>query len=230
MLAVTAAAAVAAASAVVLLDSSDSSSTRDGSSRTTHLGAPLAPAPTAITNACARAATSATFPVLCPARWPSPRGRGARKARLFEKAPDVYLIDAANGFSRRGGHVFHVLVGGQRRPFRHWPAGVDPRLRVTTRKVTTPIQGGGEFVTQLPARGIGTARVNGARAAILQEPPYPAGGLHGGHVVVLWNEDGHGYLASVHGERLSRRALISIALTMARRSREHVGGEADDEP
>ena len=219
MLAGAAVAAVAAASAVVLLDSSDSSSTRNGSSRTSDLRARLAPTPTAITNACARAATSADFPVVCPARWPSPRGRRPPKARLFEKESDLYLLDAANGFTRRGGHVFHLLVGGQRRAFRQWPAGVDPRLRITTRRVTTPIRGGGQFVQQLPARRIATARVHGARAAILQEPPYPAGGLHGGDIVVLWNEDGHGYLASVHGERLSQRVLISIALTMARSTR-----------
>jgi hypothetical protein len=182
----------------------------------------MAPTPTAITNACARTATSVSFPVLCPARWPSPRGRGGR-ARLFESASDVYLLDAANGFTRRGGHVFHLLIGGQRRPFGHWPAGVDPRLRVTTRKVTTPIQGGGEFVQQLPARRIATARIHGGRAAILQEPPYPAGGLHGGHVVVLWNENGHGYLLSVHGERLSRSALVSIAVSMARSARHDAG-------
>jgi hypothetical protein len=219
VLAGAAVAAVAAASAVVLMDSSDSPSSRSGSSRTSGAGARLARAPTAITNACAQAATSVAFPVLCPARWPPPRGRGARTARIFEKATDVYLIDAANGFSHRGGHVFHLLVGGQRRPFRHWPTGVDPRLRITTRKVTIPIQGGGQFVQQLPARRIASARVHGVRADVLHEPPYPAGGLHGGHLVVLWNEDGHGYLASVHGERLSRRALISIALTMARSTR-----------
>jgi hypothetical protein len=192
-------------------------------SRTSDLAVRLTPTPTAIKDACARTATSATFPVLCPARWPPPRGRGGRTARLFERASSVYLLDAANGFTRRGGHVFHLLLGGQRRPFRHWPAGVDPRLRVTTRQVTIPMQGGGEFVQQLPARRIGTARVHGAGAAILQEPPYPAGGLHGGHVVVLWNENGHGYLVSVHGERLSRRALISIALSMARSARHDAG-------
>ena len=179
----------------------------------------LSRTPTAITNACTRAATYAAFPVLCPARWPSPRGGGAPKARLFERASGVYLIDAANGFQRQGGHVFHILVGGQRQPFGRWPTGVDPNLRVTTRKVTIPIRGGGTFVQELPARRIATARVHGARAAVLREPPYPAGGLHGGHVVVLWNEGGHGYLVSVHGERLSQRALVSIALAMARSAR-----------
>src|SRR5215211_1576832 len=206
-----AAAVVAASAAVVLLDESDSPSSRNGSSTTSVLLARLPRTPAAITNACARAAGPATFPVLCPTRWPSSRGREARTARIYETAPDVYLINADNGFSRRGGHVFHLLLGGQRMPFRRWPRGVDPRLRITTRKVTTPIRGGGEYVQQLPARRIATVRVHGARADVLQEPPYPAGGLHGGHLVVLWNEDGHGYIASVHGERLSQRALISIA-------------------
>jgi hypothetical protein len=179
-------------------------------------GPRLPVAPAAITNACAEAATPAAFPVLCPTRWPSPSGRGAPKARLFEEASDGYLINVENGFSRRGGHVFHLIVGGQAQPFGRWPAGVDPDLRVTTRKVTIPQRGGGRFVQQLPARRIATARVHGARAAVLQEPPYPTGGIHGGHVVVLWSEAGHGYLVSVHGERLSRDKLVTIALAMAR--------------
>jgi hypothetical protein len=185
----------------------------------TSSGPPLPVAPRAITTACAAAATPSRFPVLCPTRWPSPGSRGAPKARLFEEASDVYLISVENGFSSRGGQIFHLLVGGQGQPFGRWPAGVDPDLRVTTRKVTIPQRGGGRFVQQLPARRIATARVHGARAAVLQEPPYPTGGLHGGHVVVLWSEDGHGYLVSVHGERVSRQKLISIALAMARSTR-----------
>ena len=193
----------------------------------THSSAPRLPvAPTAITKACARAAGVTAVPVLCPTRWPSPRGPGAPKARLFEELSDVYLINVENGFSRRGGHVFHLMVGGQAEPFGRWPAGVDSDLRVTTRKVTIPQRGGGSFVQQLPARRIGTVRVHGARASGLQEPPYPAGGLHGGHVVVLWNEAGHGYLVSVHGERLSRDELTAIALAMARSTRPCSAGDA----
>jgi len=181
------------------------------------LGPRLTVAPRAITNVCAKAATA--VPVLCPTRWPSPSGRGAPKARVFGDAADVYLINVENGFSRRGGHVFHLMVGGQAHPFGRWPAGVDPDLRVTTRKVTIPQRGGGTFVQKLPARRIATARVHGARATVLQEPPYPAGGIHGGHVVVLWSEAGHGYLVSVHGERLSRDKLVSISLAIARSMR-----------
>jgi hypothetical protein len=78
---------------------------------------------------------------------------------------------------------------------------------------------GDRFVVELPARRIATARVHDARATVLREPPDPAGGLHGGHVIVLWSKGGHGYVISVHGERLSQRALVSIALTMARSTR-----------
>src|SRR5215216_3819878 len=76
--------------------------------------------PAAITNACAQAAARARFAVLCPRRWPPPRGRGAPTTRVFEEAAETYLIDVDNGFSRRGAYVFHALVGGQLRPFGRW--------------------------------------------------------------------------------------------------------------
>ncbi len=53
--------------------------------------------------------------------------------------------------------------------------------------------------------------MRGNDAVALREPPYPQGGLHGAHVVVPWNEGAHGYLVCVHGERLSQRALTSLA-------------------
>jgi hypothetical protein len=180
----------------------------------------LAATPPGITKACAKAATRAAFPVLCPARWPPPGAtrapRDAPRPRTYVKASDVYLINVENGFRRRGGHVFHLLLGAQRQPFGRWPRDVDPDLRLTTRKVLTTDRAG---VLYLPARRIATARVHGVSATVLREPPYPEGGLHGGHVVVLWSEDGHGYLVSVHAERLSQRALVSIALAMARSTR-----------
>ena len=90
---------------------------------------------------------------------------------------------------------------------------------MTTHKVVITDRSGGTFVQQLPARRIATARVHGTPATVLREPPYPTGGIHGDHVLVLWNERGHGYLVSVHGERLSRPALVSVALAMARSAR-----------
>jgi hypothetical protein len=94
---------------------------------------------------------------------------------------------------------------------------------VTTHKVVITDRSGGAFVQHLPARRIAAARVHGAAATVLQEPPYPKGGIHGDHVLVLWNEGGHGYMVSVHGERPSRPALVSIALAMARSARRGSG-------
>jgi hypothetical protein len=179
----------------------------------------LLPVPEAVASACQQATGRAAFPVLCPSKWPPHGGAGEPKLRAFGRTGDVYLLDAANGFSRRRTHVFHLLVGGQRRPFGPWPSGVDSDLGVTTHKVTIPERGGGTFVQQLLARRIATARVHGTRATVLREPPYPTGGIHGGHVVVLWNEGGHGYLVSVHAARLSQAPLVSVALAMARSAR-----------
>jgi len=178
-------------------------------------GARLAPSPATLTNLCDRAAQRADVPVRCPKRLPAHRGRGVAKVQAFGKTSGAYLLDIENGFAGGEPHAFHLLVGGQREPFgRNWD-GIDEQLRVTTRKVTIPMRGGGRFTQQLPARQIGTARVRGNDAVVLREPPYPQGGLHGGHVVVLWNEGGHGYLVSVHGERLSQRALTSLATRIA---------------
>jgi hypothetical protein len=179
----------------------------------------LRPAPAAVARACQQATGRAAFPVVCPSQWPPHGGAGQPKLRSFGRTADAYLLDASNGFSRRKTHVFHLLVGGQRRPFGRWPSGVDSDLRVTTHKVVIPERGGGTFVQHLPARRIATARVHGAPATVLREPPFPTGGIHGDHVLVLWNEGGHGYMVSVHGERLSRPALVSVALAMARSAR-----------
>lgn len=119
--------------------------------------------------------------------------------QLFERA-NSYMIDVSNGFSRRAPHVFHMIIGGQRRPFGPGLTRIEPELGVIA-----------------PTR-VGTAAVHRTRAAVLQAAPYPQGGIHGGHVVVLWNERGRGYLVSAHGSRMARRAVIEAALDVARAS------------
>jgi hypothetical protein len=179
----------------------------------------LPAAPRSIAAGCDRVAERSAFPVLCPVTWPPHRGPGRPELRVFANAPDAYLIDVSNGFSRRGPHVFHVLLGGQSRPVGPGLTGVEPALRVTTRRATIPMKGGGKFVQTRPARRIGSATVHGNRAAVLKEPPYPQGGLHGGHVVILWNQDGHAYLVSAHGARMPQRDIVSVALQIARSAR-----------
>jgi hypothetical protein len=90
--------------------------------------------------------------VPCPTRWPPRGGSAALETRAFSRTVGSHLINVDNAFSRHGGHVFHLLLGGQRRPSGRWPSGVDSALRLTTRRVTIPIRGGGTFLPQSPAR------------------------------------------------------------------------------
>jgi hypothetical protein len=41
-------------------------------------------------------------------------------------------------------------------------------------------------------------RVAGHPALLLRAAAYPRGGLHGGHVGVIWNQDGAGYALTLH--------------------------------
>jgi hypothetical protein len=168
----------------------------------------LVPAPPGVAAACARARLEVLFPVRCPARWPP--GTGHPDAD-FGGAPRAYLLDFANGWARHAPKVFHLLLGGQAQPFGPY----DEALRISKLQ-RVPMQGGGMFTSGLPPRTLGTADVHGARARILSEPPYPQGGIHGGHVVVTWNEGGHGYLVSVHASNMSRRDQVRVAVAMAR--------------
>ena len=135
----------------------------------------LPAAPRSVGAACRHVAERSAFPVLCPATWPRHRGPGQPKLQLLENAPDTYLIDASNGFSRRGPEVFHLLLGGQRHPVRPGPTGIDPALRLTTRRVTVPMKSGGEFVQALPFRRIDSATVHGNRAAVRTRTALSAG-------------------------------------------------------
>jgi hypothetical protein len=176
----------------------------------------LVPAPAVVAAACRQGSITVGLPVLCPTRWPATRAAGPPQLFWFERSTRVYLLNAFNGPNDETPHVFHLLIGGQSRPFgRAWQTTIDPGLRVTTRTVRIPKRGGGTFVQQRPARLIGTTTVHGARAILLREPPYPQGGLQGGHVLVLWNQGSHGYLISVHGLMLSSSALVAIAEAMA---------------
>lgn len=180
-------------------------------------GSPLPPAPEGVADGCREAADVATFPVACPAEWPS-TGRPAKMGLRLFGSDTAYLLEAQTGFGSRS-PVFHVLLGGQEQPFPAGFADGGKRLRVTTRRVTTPIHQGGKptgrlFVVERPTRRVGTTRIHGQPAGILRAPPYPQGGIHGGHSIVTWNESGHGYLVSTHSET-SRASAARTAIQIA---------------
>ena len=35
-------------------------------------------------------------------------------------------------------------------------------------------------------------------ALLIQVAHYPRGGIHGGHIAVVWNQNGNGYVVSLH--------------------------------
>jgi hypothetical protein len=192
-----------------------------GIGSSTHLPTPPAATagigvPPVVTRACDRARLRVRFPFLCPTSWPRTESHRPAQLRWITLTRDVYLLNAINGPDDRTPHVFHLLVGGQRRPFGADWRTIDPGLRITTRLIRIPIRGGGSFVQSRPAERIGTTTVHGTRALLLREPPYPAGGLHGGHILVLWDQGGHGYVVSVHGTGMTPHAVIETAVALAR--------------
>ncbi len=59
-------------------------------------------------------------------------------------------------------------------------------------------------------RVLRATRVRSAPALVLRNPPYPVGGIHGGHVTVIWNAGGAGYAVSGHPAMSSRRVDGSV--------------------
>ena len=172
-------------------------------------------APAAVGAFCSKLTQSVSFTVMCPTAWPRTAAAGDPQVGVLATTQTTYLVNAFNGVSDHSAHIFHLLFGGQNTPFGTGHGSIDAGLRVTTRDVRIPMTGGGTFVQQLAVRYISSTIVHHRRATVLQEPPYPQGGVQGGHVLVLWNESGHGYLVSVHGQRLTKRALIAAAVAFA---------------
>ena len=125
----------------------------------------------------------------------------------------------------------HLVLGGQRPPFsmagaagEKWPRPGERRpveQLGLPRIITTPQQGGGNYVAQRPARIIRHTTIHARPALVLVAPPYPDGGFMGGHIIILWNQGEHGYLLSFHyngrnGRAFSFLTRVSAALAIAR--------------
>lgn len=165
------------------------------------------PATAQFTAACAREAGRVSLAVLCPARLPD---SGYEPARGFGDPPCAYLVNLEpRNMTERPGSVFHLLIGGRCRPWdlrtrgRSWPA--EPRsatgdgdLRLVGSEPLRPGESALEEAERVGLRVLRAARVGAAPALVLRNPPYPAGGIHGGHVSVVWNAGGAGYVVSGH--------------------------------
>lgn len=176
---------------------------------------------------CAALAPQRAIPVLCPTRLPTARWyvryqtlRGGRLEYLtnFDTKPVG------------SGDPFHVLAGGRRGRFTlksiagRWP--VDTNLPRDLGLVgAKPLKPGQRWDKQRPVRPKLRRHVKVTRhpALLLKVADYPDGGVHGGHLAVVWNQGRDGYVLSLHyGERSQRpraeqeAVLLGAATAMSR--------------
>ena len=197
-----------------------------------HQAIPLGAPPSAVRHFCVRRAVLHKFTVLCPRRYPRVASSVVTPSGASLRGPSFYWASFNDAAGFDDGDDGHLILGGQRPPFslagsvgQAWPRLGQPKpvsqLNLP-RLVTTPRAGGGLYVAERPARILRRALVLGRRALILVSALYPAGGFMGGHVIVLWNADGHGYLLSLHynGQRngggYTQAERVAAALAIAR--------------
>jgi hypothetical protein len=73
-------------------------------------------------------------------------------------------------------------------------------------------------LVDLAPTAVRTLRLAGVFAVVREMPPYPRGGVNGGHVLVEWHLGANTHLVSVHGHRNRERALL-MAEAMIRAAR-----------
>jgi len=146
------------------------------------------------------------MPVLCPTWLPgndrdAASSFGVRRIDLGD-GRDAYLFELHQDDDGRG--PFHVLFGGRARPLGlrairgNWPARlpVDDELRLIGRRQLEP--GSHAALKPVRLRMLRRTTVAEQPALLLRVVPFPDGGIHGGHYVLVWNDGGHGYAFSMH--------------------------------
>jgi hypothetical protein len=169
---------------------------------------PIGATPLPVTKFCAQRARRGDFSVLCPTRYPRAAGSQVAASGSSLRGPSFYWASFNDVTGFPNDDDGHLIFGGQRAPFslagspgQTWPR---PRQRRPVaqlglpRLLTTSLQGGGRFVAQRPARILRRTTVRASEALILVAPPYPDGGFMGGHLIILWNRQHHGYMLSFH--------------------------------
>lgn len=193
---------------------------------------PLGPAPKAVTTFCHQRARRHKFLVLCPTRYPLTRVSQVTSSGSSLRGPSFYWASFNDELGFLAGDHGHLVLGGQRHPFslvgstgEIWPRPGQPhpvaQLSLPRLK-TTPMQGGGTYVGERPAKILRRSTVRGQDALVLAAPLYPDGGFMGTHVIVIWNYQSHGYMLSFHfevsrsGHAFSLAERVATALAVAR--------------
>jgi hypothetical protein len=195
----------------------------------------LGTVPRAVSRFCAGRAAERHFRVLCPTRYPARRRSSVELTASSSNSPSYYWASLNDPAGFPSGDSAHLIFGGQRKAFflhgrvgAQWPVS---KTHAPLRGLgfptyfAVPQAGGGMFVATRPAVLVASTTVSGSRALILRAPSYPTGGFMGGHVIVLWNNGGHGYFVSLHfsvdasGHAYPFAARIATAVFLARTSR-----------
>lgn len=165
---------------------------------------PLSSAPIRLHRACQDVAERHSVIVRCPERLPGEESAGQLKIAHLDLAPgrDDYLIDAEVD-GARGDVPFHVIIGGTIQSYStrsrgtRWPHvfPVDDPLRLVPEQ---PLRPGQNKSRRERVQVLARATVGRARIIVLQQPEYPLGGLHGGHVVALIAQARASYVLSLH--------------------------------
>lgn len=176
---------------------------------------------------CAELAPRRAIPVLCPTRLPAARWYVRYQTLRSGRLEYLTNLDTKPSLS---GDPFHVLAGGRRGRFSlrtvagRWPvdADLDRDLGLVG---ALPLKPGQRHDAQQPVRPALLRRVTVNRhpALLLQVEEYPRGGIHGGHLSVVWNQRRAGYTLSLHFADRSPRpraeqeaVLIAAAAAMSR--------------
>lgn len=171
-------------------------------------GIPLGKPPVAVERFCRARAQRRSFPVACPTRYPRARGGVVASSGQSMLGPSFYWasFNDQSGVADNG----HVILGGQRFPFslrgsagEAWPRPGEARpvRQLQLPRAQTLLQSDGtSYVVREAPRVLSRTTVRGAPGLILAAPSYPAGGMHGDHLIVLWNRSGRGYFVSLHLE------------------------------
>ena len=167
------------------------------------------------------------MPVLCPTRLPTARWYARYQTLRGGRSEYLTNLDTTPAGSA---DPFHLLAGGRRGRFSlksiagRWPADAD-LSRDLGLVGATPLKPGQRWDEQRPVRPKLPRDVKVARhpALLLKVADYPDGGVHGGHLVVVWNQGWNGYVLSLHFAEWSERkraeqeaVLLEAATTMSR--------------
>lgn len=170
---------------------------------------------------CAALTARRDVPVLCPARLPAARWYVRYQTLRGGRAEYLTNLDTKPSLS---GDPFHVLAGGRRGRFSlatagsKWPVDTDLErdLGLVGALPLKPGQPGDTKARPVRLTLLRRAAVNRHRALLLQVAGYPKGGVHGGHLAVVWNQGRDGYALSLHfAERSVRPRSEQEALLLA---------------